>query len=234
MGDEDRRDPTLIPPYEEFGLDQPGWRYSSPNYFHLNGRSQLLVDNLLDLTHLPYVHHHIPGGDSMKRMAMTEEERNRSYRLLRKGKLPWTPFHDQMWGPENRYVGIADYVSLTEFYGPEFIQTGMPIFTALEDRDDIPPELGTLHILHGITPETATSAHYFGFATRNFRLDDEALDEFQLQSDMKIRQQDVDAINAVERRLEFGVAMQTELLARSDAPAIKVRQKIQAMLDVEG
>jgi vanillate O-demethylase monooxygenase subunit len=53
MGAKDKCDPALIPPYEDFGLDQPGWRYSSANYFHLKGRSQLLVDNLMDLTHLP-------------------------------------------------------------------------------------------------------------------------------------------------------------------------------------
>jgi hypothetical protein len=234
MGDAERCDPALIPPGEEFGLGQPGWRCSSLNYFHIRGRYQLLVDNLMDLTHLPYVHHHIPGGDSMAKTPMEEDERARSYRLLRKSKLPWTPFHDMMWGAKNRYDGLADFVSLTEFYGPEFIQTGMPIFTAIEGRPDVPAELGVLHILHGITPETPTSTHYFGFSTRNFRLEDEALDRFQLESDCRIRQQDSDAIEAVEKRLEAGAEFQRELLARSDGPAIKVRQKIQAMLDAEG
>jgi hypothetical protein len=97
----------------------------------------------------------------------------------------------------------------------------------------VPTELGVLHILHGMTPETETSTHYFGFSTRNFRLGDAELDQFQLESDIHIRQQDVDAINAVEERVEFGAANQRELLARSDAPAVKVRRKIQAMLDAE-
>jgi vanillate O-demethylase monooxygenase subunit len=234
MGDAERCDPELIPPGKEFGLGEPGWRCSSYSYFRIRGRYQLLVDNLMDLTHLPYVHHHIPGGEAMARTAMEEQEREHSYRLLRKSRLPWTPFHDLMWGPENRYEGLADFVSLTDFYGPEFIQTGMPIFTAIDGRTAVPPELGVLHILHGITPETATSTHYFGFSTRNFRLDDEALDKFQLESDCHIRQQDADAIEAVEKRLDAGAEFQKELLARSDAPAMKVRQKIQSMLDAEG
>src|ERR1700730_2883775 len=136
-----------------------------------------------------------------------------------------------MWGPKNRYEGLADFDSLTEFYGPEFIQTGMPIITAVPGHEKVPPALGTLHILHGITPETAHSTHYFGFSTRNFRVDDEGLDKFQLDSDCHIRQQDCEAIEAVEKRLDQAVDFQRELLARSDAPAIKVRQKIQAMLD---
>jgi phenylpropionate dioxygenase-like ring-hydroxylating dioxygenase large terminal subunit len=233
MGDADRCDPERIPPYDQFGLGLPGWRASSFNYFHVKGRPQLLVDNLMDLTHLPYVHHHIPGGDAMSKTAMVEQERPRSYQLVRKSKFPWTPFHDLMWGPKNRYEGLADFDSLTEFYGPEFIQTGMPIITAVPDHEKVPPALGILHILHGITPETAHSTHYFGFSTRNFRVDDEELDKFQLDSDCHIRQQDCEAIESVEKRLDQAVDFQRELLARSDAPAIKVRQKIQAMLDAE-
>jgi nitrite reductase/ring-hydroxylating ferredoxin subunit len=233
MGNPDLCDPGLIPPYADFGLDQPGWRTSSFNYFHLPGRAQLLIDNLLDLTHLPYVHHHIPGGDAMKKIPMFDEETSLGYSVIRKGKVPWTPFHDMLWGKEHRYEGLADFDSRTLVYGPELIRTGLPILTKLEGRDSVPAELGVLHIMHGITPETQTSTHYFGFSTRNFRLTDESLDEFQLKSDNHIRQQDVEAIAAVEQRVEFGATHQRELLARSDAPAVRIRQKFQAMIDAE-
>ena len=97
----------------------------------------------------------------------------------------------------------------------------------------MPPALGTLHILHGITPETERSVHYFGFSTRDFRLDDEGLDEFQRNSDIFIRSQDAEAIETVEARVDEAAAFQRELLVRSDGPAIKVRRKIQTMLDAE-
>lgn len=233
MGDPDKCDPDLIPPYADFGLDQPGWRASSFTYFRLGGRYQLLVDNLMDLTHLPFVHHHITGGDAMSRMEMTDETRTISYRLRRFGKVPWSPFFDMLWGAAHRYDGLADFESLTDFYGPELIRTGMPILLSINGNAAIPPALGTLHILHGITPETEHSTHYFGFATRNFRLDDEGLDAFQHESDRAIRQQDVNAIEAVEARLEWGAAIQRELLVKSDLPAVKVRQRTQALLDAE-
>lgn len=233
MGDPEKCAPDLIPPYDDLGIDQPGWRTSSFNYFHLRGRAQLLIDNLLDLTHLPYVHHHIPGGDAMRKTPMREEERERSYRLVRMGKVPWTPFHDHVWGAENRFEGLSDFEALTDFYGPEFIRTSLPVTTALQGRNDVPAELGALYIHHGITPETETSTHYFGLSTRNFRLDDQGLDAFQLNSDKHIRQQDVDAIQAVERRVEEAASVQRELLVRSDAPAVKVRKRIEAMLEAE-
>lgn len=98
MGDPDRCDPALIPPVEDFGLGLPGWRFSSANHFTIKARAQLLIDNLMDLTHLPYLHHHVSGGEAMKAMPMREELRERSYRLVRTGKLPWTDFADLMWG----------------------------------------------------------------------------------------------------------------------------------------
>lgn len=232
-GDPDKCDPALIPPYEDFELGTPGWRYSSENYFHLRGRAQLLVDNLMDLTHLPYVHHHIGGGEAMANPRMREEERPASYRVVRMGKLPWTHFNALVWLAENAYEGLADFDQLTDFYGPELIRTGFPIYTRVPGHETVPAALGTLHILHGITPETETSCHYFGFSTRNFRVDDETLDEFQRQSDIMIRQQDVDAIEAVEQRLESAAAVQRELLVKSDGPAVKVRRRIEAMLSAE-
>lgn len=233
MGERDRADPDLIPPYSDFGLCQDGWQFSSPNHFVIKGRAQLLIDNLMDLTHLPYLHWHIPGGEAMKAMPMFEEEREQSYRVIRNGKLPWSPFSDQMWGAENRYDGLADWQSITDFYGPELIRTNMPLFTAVPGHDTVPPELGHLHILHGITPETAYSTHYFGFATRNFRLGDQALDAFQLESDCRIRAQDIEAIEAIEPVADAAMEFQRELLVKADGPAVKVRRRIEQMLKAE-
>lgn len=233
MGDLDKCDTSLIPPYHDFGLDQPGWHYSSENYFHIEGRAQLLIDNLMDLTHLPYVHYHVPGGEAMAKVPINVEEREFSTRVLRKVQAPWNPFFGLIYGQEAAFEGVADFDSLSDFYGPEFIKTSLPNVTKLEGRDDVPEALGSLLIHHGITPETETTTHYFGFSTRNFRLGDEELDRFQLESDCKIRQQDVEAINAVEERLDQASQFQKELSVRSDRPAFDARRKIEAMLALE-
>jgi vanillate O-demethylase monooxygenase subunit len=192
-----------------------------------------MVDNLMDLTHLPYVHHHVPGGEAMKKIPIETEERELSYRIVRGGKAPWNPFFAQIFGEDAAFEGFAGFDSLSDFYGPEFIKTSLPIVTSVEGRDDVPKELGSLLILHGITPETEKTTHYFGFSTRNFRQGDEELDRFQYESDCKIRQQDVDAINAVEERLDLGVQIQKEYSVRSDRPAFDARRKVEAMLAKE-
>ncbi|MEP5938236.1 MAG: aromatic ring-hydroxylating dioxygenase subunit alpha [Erythrobacter sp.] len=230
MGDEDACDEALLPPTQDFNLGEDGWRYSSENYLHLKGRSQLLVDNLLDLTHLPYVHHHVGGGENMANPKMYEEDGVSLYRVIRTGKVPWNPFHEQVFGKDAAFEGLSDFKIVSDFYGPELIRTGLPVTTAVPGYDEVPPELGSLWILHGITPETETSTHYFGFSVRNFRLDSGELDEFQRLSDIKIREQDVDVIDAVETRLEDAAVRQQELLVKADGPAVKVRRIVEQML----
>ena len=233
MGDEEACDEALLPPFHDFNYGEDGWRYSSENYLHLKGRSQLLVDNLLDLTHLPYVHHHLGGGEAMANPKMHEEDSESFYRVVRTGKVPWNPFHELVFGKEAQFEGLSDFKIISDFYGPELIRTGLPVTTAVPGHDEVPPELGSMWIMHAITPETETTTHYFGFSIRNFRLESEELDEFQRRSDIEIRQQDKDAIDAVEERLESAAARQRELLVKADGPAVKVRRIVEQMLVAE-
>jgi vanillate O-demethylase monooxygenase subunit len=147
--------------------------------------------------------------------------------------MSWNPFLAKVFGEAAKFEGIADFVHLSDFYGPELVKTSLPAISKLADRDDVPKELGQMLILHALTPETEKTTHYFGFSTRNFRQGDADLDNFQLESELQVRQQDVDAINAVEARLDVAVTLQRELLVVADQPASKARRKIKAMLDLE-
>src|ERR1700733_6586862 len=53
MGDPAKADAAKIP--DLAWLDDPAWRIT-PGYLHLNANYQLLTDNLLDLTHVSYLH----------------------------------------------------------------------------------------------------------------------------------------------------------------------------------
>ena len=129
--------------------------------------------------------------------------------------------------------GCPDMASITDFYGPELIRTSGPITSAIEGLDRVPDAIGKMWILHGITPETDRTTHYFGLNTRDFRLDDAGLDEALRQATTGVRQQEVDAAEVIEARLEQARSVQSELLSRADAPADRVRKMIQAMLDRE-
>jgi len=54
MGDTKKADPALMP--DVSWLEQPGWTSWTGGYLHLKARDQLLTENLLDISHVSYVH----------------------------------------------------------------------------------------------------------------------------------------------------------------------------------
>jgi vanillate O-demethylase monooxygenase subunit len=61
MGDPARADAALLP--DNFSCDHPGWR-NRPGYLHYDTPYLLICDNLLDFSHLSYVHETSLGGST--------------------------------------------------------------------------------------------------------------------------------------------------------------------------
>jgi phenylpropionate dioxygenase-like ring-hydroxylating dioxygenase large terminal subunit len=70
-GDPDRADPALIP--DGYGLDNPEWRLRG-NVIDYVADHQLLHDNLLDLSHIDYVHETTLGASTGARWSDDEPE----------------------------------------------------------------------------------------------------------------------------------------------------------------
>ena len=64
MGEPARADETTIPSLH--WLADPKWT-ATPGYIHLKSNYQFLIDNLLDLTHVTYVHKNTLAGDPEER-----------------------------------------------------------------------------------------------------------------------------------------------------------------------
>src|SRR5882724_5232515 len=141
MGDPSRCDPELIPPYDDFGLNQPGWTECAHSHFDMKGRHQLLIDNLMDLTHLPFLHTQIPIGDAFLQKSLESEQRSKSFQLRRPSRSPWTGFHEILYTSSARFDGLSDMVSVTDFYGPELIRTSGPITSSIDGMDQVPAEI---------------------------------------------------------------------------------------------
>ena len=84
-------------------------------------------------------------------------------------------------------------------------------------------ELGH-HAGHIFTPETNHSIHYWWFCSRNFRLDDAAIDEHLHTASTQAYQEDVDALEWILDVVRNDSEPQFDLNFAPDKPGLMMRQ----------
>lgn len=158
IGSEPASQPNVEPPAYPFHLD-PGYAFGGDVY-HYDAPYQLIHDNLLDLSHLGYVHLKTIGGNPAIHMnaemkVEVADESVRVVRTMRRSVPP--PTYSDLWpfeGPVDRWQEVEFRVShLLIWAGAMDAGSG---------RLDDPHRRG-LHIrgFHGVTPETQATTHYF-------------------------------------------------------------------------
>jgi vanillate O-demethylase monooxygenase subunit len=157
MGEADRADVAAIPRHVVH-VD-PAWAWRS-EHFKVDGNWQLLIDNLMDLSHLPYIHPHTIGGDPETHFRAKMETRPTDTGVFVQRHMPNSP-------PPPTYVAARGFQGrIDRWQEIEFMPVMLRIHTggcdagtgAYEGRR----EQGFSMIgFHGITPETETTTHYF-------------------------------------------------------------------------
>lgn len=150
--------PSCEPPdYPHHG--DPRYQYGWGVY-HYAAPYQLIHDNLLDLSHIGYVHQKTIGGNASLHMnagtTLTSDERSvRAVRLM-PGSVP-PPSYRILWpfGETcDRWQEIGFFITYLSIWTGAMV----PGEGALDD-----PARGGLHTrgFHGVTPETDATSHYF-------------------------------------------------------------------------
>jgi vanillate O-demethylase monooxygenase subunit len=141
----------------------------SHGYLHSRGGYLLFCDNLLDLSHADYLHADTLGGGTLTRTRARIEKRDRGLTSI------WTalgdaaqPMMDQFLPEQGKPADIEVTVDWTAPGTLRLTNRIKPTNGAEEDMIEVDN-------YHFVTPETATTTHYFFAATRNFRIDDAAL-----------------------------------------------------------
>ena len=213
-------DAQLLPNLDDIGLGGAGWALEHHPMVTIKSRYTLLIDNLLDLNHVTFIHKDtIPGAKAIVHIPVEIVETDQSLNARRVGRdLPGNPLLRQQF-PD--YDGNVDQHFDAEYYGPSLIRTGGTIYAAGTSR-----ALGIQNFIHGITPETPTSLHYFVVTARNFGLDNPKLGAMNIGMGAKIQPQDIEAIEAIEQALQLQPDMPHEISCRGDAAALKVRHRL--------
>ena len=115
MGEQGHMDPDEIPDFH--WLDHPDWR-AKPSYLHIGCNHQLLIDNLLDLSHLPFVHPTTLGEMGVAETPAATERTPRGVRTVRWiVDRPPPPMLAKLGG----FTGNIDRWQIVDFIAPSAV-----------------------------------------------------------------------------------------------------------------
>jgi vanillate O-demethylase monooxygenase subunit len=227
MGDTDSADISTIPDLSRAGIGVSGFRHELNPVCRLPARYQLLLDNLMDLSHISFIHAAtVPDGGYIANAKVDIEEHNGVISVRRDfNSLPCDGF-TKFLHPD--IEGLIDYSLTSDYFGPCLINAGGPYVRK-------PGEHLTryMNFLHAMTPETATSTHYFSGISRNFALDNDALSAQLLAQNRAVIAEDVAALGILETRIQANVCPLKEVSVLGDVGALRVRKALAEQIAAE-
>lgn len=167
MGDPARADTDLI--VDCHWNNAQGWPTAS-GYIHYNANYQLIADNLLDFTHLTFVHKTTLANSELPNTKTDIEPFDRGIRLRRVIKdCEPSPLH----GMAGKFTGRVDFWTRQVWWLPSIFENWAGS-VAVGGESDPHEREGGLHLRHFslITPETEHSSHYFWINPVQFPHDD--------------------------------------------------------------
>lgn len=192
-GAPDRADPALIPDAWSIN-DEPGWRPVF-GYHYVRGNYQLVLDNILDLTHVAYVHRTTLNSPQITQAPLEVQIEDNSIRTLRITRGADCPPLFKRARPD--LPDRIDRWQKSQFFMPSLLIGDMRGYPA--GNEDLSAAMRYC-VLNGVTPETDTTTHYFWSVVRSFALNDDAVDHVLRDGIVQAFDEDCDVI-AVQQQM---------------------------------
>lgn len=231
MGDPALADPAQI---EDFHwMDDPDWRFKGER-LDLKGNYLLIVENLLDLTHLQFVHPTTLGTAAIAAAPIKAERDGNRVRVMRwMMDHPAPPFFQRAGGfsaeePVDRWQ-IIDYSP------PAFVRLDVGAARAGTGARDGNRAHGiSMRNLNAITPESETTTHYFWAQAHNFRIGDPTVTELIYRQVHTAFLEDLAVIEAQQSIINaYGERLPPQIDFNQDAGGIQARRIVDAILAAE-
>lgn len=226
MGEEARADRALLP--DNFSCDHPDWDYV-PGYLHYQTPQALICDNLLDFSHLSFVHEKTLGGTTAIAQARAEIEAvPRGIRVTRRVRdVPPPPYYQTI----RDISGNLDCWFIYDFVLPGTLlmhSGGRPI----EDAEGDMRRAVRLHSCRTATPETETTTHYFFQQSRRVEDGDHSVAVALYRSLLAAFEEDRAMITAQAEAIAADPGHPMMLLAM-DAAVVRFRRLVADMVAAE-
>ena len=213
--------PTAEPPHPAW-MDDAAW-VASQQRLHLKASYVRLHENLLDLTHLSFLHARTFGTpDYASAPYQTDIDESRGHFALERCVMPTRL--PPLWGRPTGLDGVdAARIARSTFVSPALHEVHVRFHACDRPADEQPPmAIRTAHI---VTPETATRTHYFVRHARNFALHDDGITAFMHEQLLAAFQEDIDGLEAIEANLAaYAPGAAVEISFQADKPALAMRR----------
>jgi vanillate O-demethylase monooxygenase subunit len=202
MGERAKADPALIP---DFHRNRDSDWTAVGSRLPIAANYLLVVENLIDLSHVGFVHAKTIGTDDTRAELKFEREEN-IVRVVRAPTEVATAPHNLKQGMAERSVLAKSITFLPPCHVVIDIRT-----TEVAPQKASPLSLG-ITVLNACTPETEHSTHYFWASARDYQRDDRNVDAL-------LTKITIDAFNEDKAILE---AQETYIALDTSAPTVNV------------
>jgi vanillate O-demethylase monooxygenase subunit len=228
MGDPADADENLIPDFH--WNDDPDW-VAVGDYFYVKGNYRLLIDNLLDLSHVAYVHATTLGTDGVANFPVKvsrEEDKVHVERWIFDEPAP--PMFKMVGG----FDGPVDRWQMIHYQEPSHFMIDVGCADAGTGATEGDRSNGvTMFSNHSLTPETEKSTHYFWHHARNFRLDEPDLTDKLATATKTAFGEDVIIIEMQQDRMDRAPADKPIIDINADAGVLQARRLLDGLIDAE-
>lgn len=225
MGDPALADEALIP--DMHWNDDPAW-ITTGGHFYIKCHYQLLVDNLLDLSHEAFVHTSTIGNAAVAETPCKTEVTGTHVRTFRQMvNCPPPPLYVKLRG----FAENIDRTQDINFTPPSNIVIKSLSVPHGSTPDKAPMKL-EYRVLNGITPATDRSCHHFWAVPRNFAPEASVTTAFH-EGSVRAFSEDVGVLEQQQERVERRPAGARWVDINADSGGVAARRVVDALLEKE-
>jgi vanillate O-demethylase monooxygenase subunit len=220
-GDPAQANPDTIPDYHWF--DDPAWG-AKGEYLHVKSNWQLIVDNLLDLTHLAFVHGTTIGNSALVDQATVKVTRTQDSVTVTRWIIDAPP--PPTFVKAGKFSGNVDRWQIINFAPPAYLRLDVgatPTGTGAQQGQRV-GGIG-MRNLNAITPETESTSHYFWGQAHDFDVGNPRTTEMIIEQIRTAFHEDVAVFEAQQRNLEV-IPNPPQADINADAGVIQARRTL--------
>lgn len=227
VGDAELAKSTPVPHPEWLGGE--GWSFVT-GYSHAEGSYVHLHENLLDLSHLTYLHAATFGTPEFALAPIETEIKDDDIQVWRNVECQLPPIYSIPLGWEGQRALRRS--------GSQLVSPGLHVNTGIFENLELaeePVPKPMVKVAQLITPETQHSIHYHYAVARNFALDDDAVGDHLLKGSQAAFREDIEALRRItQMHAEAGPGGEVfEFDIPTDRAGLEMRRRFKKLIDLE-